>query len=449
MINLRPYQQDAIDNIKAAGRNHKRILLTLPCGAGKTMIMAHMAEQAQLKGNSTWIVLPRKEIYEQTLEVFDLNNIPLNMIYVGMAITTANRLDILHPPKMIIIDETHLAMASTYQKIIAKYPDAIIIGLTASPVRTDNKPLGDLYTTLIQGVSVQWLIDNQYLSPYKYYSVTVADLSELKRKGSDYDLQQATSVLDKAKIYGDVIQNWRKYANNKQTVIYCTSIKHSKKTAEMFKQAGIKAEHFDGTTSNKKRTEIIEKFRRGEITVLCNCDLISMGFDMPDIECVVLLRPTQSAALYIQQTGRPLRYKPGKTAIIIDHVGNYQKFGLPNEDREWSLTQPAKIKPKYDENGQLYVRQCLNCYGTFDSKQDICPYCGTIYIHTRTELKHLKEIKMQEIKEYKRSAALKKVANLTNIKQCKTKDEIYAFCELKGYNPKYGYFELKRRGWLK
>lgn len=385
-MQLRPYQQELFNKVSSSfNSGNRRVLMVAPCGAGKTIIMAYMAMMAAKAGRYVWVILPRVEIKEQTIETFKRCEIPLDNIYIGLTITTANKIEKLHKPDLILYDECHISVASTYWKISNAFPEAWIVGATASPIRTDDKPLGDLYQDIVEGVTVRWLIDNHFLAPYEYYSVTVADV-----------LSEDGSELMKPTVYGNVIENWRKLANDKQTVIYCASVKHSMITAERFREAGIKAEHFDGSTPAAERKRLVDKFKAGEIKVLCNCDLISMGFDMPDIGCVVLLRPTESTALYIQQSGRALRYKPGKVAVIIDMVGNYQKFQLPDEPYEWSLEQSPKKRKLIDSEGNFTVRTCGNCFMVFKTAP-VCPYCGCEYKLKPRELKAHEDIELKRI----------------------------------------------------
>ena len=390
-MELRPYQLDLLRKAVSEFREGKRrVLVVSPCGSGKTVLMAQMAAKAQDNGKNVWVILPRQEILEQTLETFDRCGIPLNTIYVGMAITTANRVGELPTPDLILFDECHISVANTYWKIVNAAPKAYIVGLSASPVRTDNRPLGSLYETLVEGVTVRWLIDNKYLAPYEYYSVSVADLSAMS------DCNDAAEFLMKPAVYGRVVSEWQKLANGVSTVVYCASVKHSRETAKAFSDAGINAVHFDGSTPYQERKQIVERFRNGEIQVLCNCDLISMGFDMPDIGCVVMLRPTQSASLYIQQSGRALRYKFGKTAIIIDAVANFARFQLPDEPYEWSLDTPIKQRKELDENGNFYIRTCDKCFKVFQTAP-VCPFCGAEYpLHPR-EIKAHEDIELQRI----------------------------------------------------
>ena len=436
-MELRPYQQDLFNKVsKSFDSGNRRVLMVAPCGAGKTIIMAYMAMRAAQAGRYVWVILPRVEIKEQTVETFKRCNIPLKNIYIGLTITTANRMDKLHKPDLILYDECHISVASTYWKISDAFPNAWIVGATASPIRTDDKPLGDLYQDIVEGVTVRWLIDNKYLAPYEYYSVTVADI-----------LSEDGSELMKPTVYGNVIENWMRLAGNKQTVIYCTSVKHSMITAEKFRQAGIKAEHFDGTTPARERKQMVDKFKAGEIQVLCNCDLISMGFDMPDIGCVVLLRPTESTALFIQQSGRALRYKPDKVAIIIDMVGNYQKFQLPDEPYEWSLESSPKKRKLIDDEGNFTVRTCMNCYMVFKTAP-VCPFCGCQYNLKPRELKAHEDIELKRITaEEAEKAEIERKQKRKEQGMARTFPELVSIAKERGYkNPSaWAYMVLKSR----
>lgn len=432
-IVLRPYQQDLFDKTSNAFKQgYRRVLVESPCGSGKTILLTKMASIAQSKGKTVWFILPRQEIMDQTLETFKKCGVPQNTVYIGMIITMANHINELPPPDMIIYDECHISVSNTYNKISSTFPNAFIVGATASPCRTDNRPLGDLYETLIHGVTVRWLIDNNYLAPFDYYSVPLADLSSAETDG-EYDTTKASELLMTSVIYGNIIENWNKFAHNVPTVVYCCSIKHSKKTAEMFNDVGIKAVHFDGSTPTNERKQIIDDFRNGKFKVLCNCDLISMGFDMPDIGCVMMLRPTQSASLYIQQSGRALRYKPNKRAIIIDMVGNYNRFQLPDESYEWSLSQSVKKRKEFNEDGTLSIRQCENCFRCFKTAPK-CPYCGFEYKVKGRELKSIEDVELKRIEAVQKEEQekQKKEARM-EVGACRTIADLQKIAKERGY----------------
>ena len=288
----------------------------------------------------------------------------------------ANRPERYPAPDFIIFDECHFSAANTWQKIINAYPDCFITGLTATPCRLDGKPLGNIYTDLLVGITANELIAQGYLSRYKYFAPTVSDLSSLKIRGKDYDAQSATELLSQRAVFGNVIDNYKQYADGLQTICYCSSIKHSEDMASEFNRHGISARHFDGNTHAKERADIIQRFRDGEIKILCNVDLISVGFDCPDCYCCILLRPTLSTALYIQQACRALRPAEGKTAIILDCVNNYQRHGLPTDDRvEFADKLQAATS---DRRGWEILRQSLRgmlCDVSVNGKRLSCVRC--------------------------------------------------------------------------
>ena len=441
-MKLRSYQQDLFNKVTAKfAEGHRRVLVESPCGSGKTVLMAYMSQAAQAAGKTVWVILPRQEIMDQTYATFERCGVGLENIHIGMTMTTANHIDELPTPDLILYDECHISVANTYWRISDAFPNAWIVGATASPCRTDNRPLGDLYTTIVNGVSVRWLIENHHLAPYKYYSVPVVTDDEADNKSVHYE-----DVLMKPSVYGSVIDSYRKYADGIQTVVYCTSVKHSKETAEKFNEAGIKALHLDGTVPPELRREAIQDFRDGKIKVLCNCDLISMGFDMPDIGCVILLRPTNSTALHVQQSGRALRYKPGKTAVIIDMVGNYTRHGLPDDDREWSLTKSVSKRKQLDDAGNLYIRMCPECFMTF-RQADTCPFCGTPYPLSPREIKAKEEIELARITAEEMAAVelAKKKARM-EVGQCKTLDDLWRVARERGYAPGWVYKMSKVKG---
>lgn len=400
-----------------------------------------MAAASQKNGKTVWFLVHRKELLDQTIDTFNRFGIERKSIYIGMVGTYANHLDRYPKPDFIVFDECHFSMAATWQKIINAYPEAYIVGLTATPCRLDGKPLNATYENLIVGVSTKQLISMGYLSDYRYYAPTIADLKGLKKTKGDYDTKQQEVILSQKAIFGDVIKHYKQLAYGKQTICYCSTIKHSEAMAEEFRASGINAVHFDGNTPKKQRTEIIEKFRNKEITVLCNVDLISVGFDVPDCHCCILLRKTASTALFIQQSCRALRPQEGKTAIIIDHVGNYIEHGMPDDDREWSLTGKLKNNSRFNEKGELVVRQCMNCFGTFKTAS-VCPYCGWVYESTPEEIKQYKEIELQEI----RAAQIEKVKNYKSPDECETVQEFYDYAKIKGYKPGWAYHASRSRG---
>lgn len=247
-------------------------------------------------------------------------------------------------PDYLLIDEAHHSEADTYQLLFEKYPKAIKIGFSATPERLDGKGLDNSYQNIIIGKSVRELIDNHILSDYKYYAPSTSD--SLHYSISPKYLEVGGEAFFKAvrkdssyqkKIYADVLKTWIEKGENKQTILFAPSIAMSKTFAKEFNQNGIKAVHIDGAMRKADRKETLEAFRRGEIKIICNVDLISEGFDMSDADCVILTRPTESLAMFMQQAFRAMRYREGKTAIILDHANNIALHGEIDQIFDWSL----------------------------------------------------------------------------------------------------------------
>lgn len=447
-MQLRPYQEELLNQTRQAfQQGYNSPCIVLGCGGGKTVLFAYMAEQSQKKGNTVWFLVHRKELLDQTIETFNRFNINRETIHIGMVATYANNLDKYPKPDFIIFDECHFSAAKTWQKIINKFPNVKIAGLTATPTRLDQKPLGGIYDTLVIGDSAKKLINKGYLAPYRYYAPPVTDLSSLQMKGRDFDKEKATELLSTNAIFGDVINHYVSLANGLQAICYCSTIKHSEDMAKAFQDNNINAVHFDGNTPKKERTEIIEKFRNKEIQILCNVDLISVGFDCPDVDCCILLRPTMSTALYIQQSNRALRYRKDKVAVILDHVNNYERHGLPDDEREWSLENSYKQEEAFNENGELKIRQCPSCFSTFKTA-NVCPYCGYEYELKEIEIKNIKEIELREIKELEEKEIQKIVLDYREPNECKNMKELAEYAKNRNYKNGWVYHQSKARGWL-
>jgi superfamily II DNA or RNA helicase len=232
--------------------------------------------------------------------------------------------------------------------------------------------LGEVYSDLITSVSTQWLIENGYLAPYKYYSVKLADTSTLHTVAGEFKHDEVAQLMEHKEIYGDTVKQWKRLAEGTKTIVYCASVEAAKMTSERFSSEGYSSIAIDGNTPKNERENAMMAFRRGDVGILCNCELFGEGLDVPDCECVVLLRPTQSLTLFIQQSMRSMRYMPNKTAIIIDHVGNCYRHGLPDDEREWSL------EPKHKQENIVKIRECKECFAVYPPTLPKCPYCGAV-----------------------------------------------------------------------
>ncbi len=350
------------------------------------------ADMARRTKGETLILVHRNELKQQHIELLSSLNINAR---VETYQTEYRRLGQHSKPQLLIVDEAHLSKSNTWSKVI-EYYDTYTVGMSASPVRLDSRPLGDIYSALVTGVDVKWLIEHHRLAPFEYYAPTAVDTSGLRVVCGDYVASDLEKLMNERAIYGNVVDSYKRFAQGEKSICYCISVEHATKTAETFKNAGISAEVLSAKTPAARRKRIMDDFRNGKITVLCNCTLLSEGISIDEISCVMLLRPTESVALGIQQMMRCMRYMPGKTAKIIDFVANYTRVGLPDDDREWSLGEPLKRKKQLNENGDFYIRSCPECFMTFKTAP-ICPFCGTEYpLHPR-EIKAHEEIELQRI----------------------------------------------------
>lgn len=430
---LRDYQQDLYDKtLKALRGGYRRILVVAPCGAGKSYLFAQMAKNTK---GSVLVLVHRSELREQHEEL--MKSLGITNVRISTYQSENKHIGYKQKPSLLIVDEAHLSRSNSWAKII-NYYDTYTIGFSATPVRLDNRPLGDIYEVLVDGVDTRWLIDHQRLAPYEYYAPMTVDTSQVRVMAGDFVLGDLEKLMNERAIYGDVIGSYQKIAGGERAIAYCVSVEHARRTSDAFNNAGIRATHLSADTSPNERRRIMEDFRDGRITVLCNCTLLSEGISIDEISCVMLLRPTQSVALGVQQMMRSMRYLPGKTAKILDFVGNYARIGLPDDDREWSLEKPIQKRKLTDENGNFYIRSCPECFMTF-ATAPVCPFCGAEYpLHPR-EIEAHKEIELQRITEAEaaRVAEIKKQARIEQ-GRAQTFEELVALGRKRGYaNPAF------------
>lgn len=447
MGELRPYQVDLVSRLSRSWRTgHKAPCIVLPCGGGKSVIVAEIAKRTTENGKLVLFLVHRKELCDQIRSTFKWWGVDMDLCNIMMVQTAAKRLQRMECPSLIITDENHHSKAATYKKIYDAFSNAYRVGVTATPVRIDGSGLGDVNDDLIIGVSAKWLIENKCLAPYDYYAPSDIDMSSLHTRHGEYDMTEAEQMLSDKCVYGDVIRHYNKYACGVKAVCYCVSIGYSNRMAQEFCDAGIPAAHIDGSTPKSERDRIITDFRNGSIKILCNVDLISEGFDVPDCGCAILLRPTKSLTLYIQQSMRCMRYKEGKRAVILDHVGNVWRFGMPDDDREWSLETRKKkqVDEKYD------IISCEYCFFTFPKiningkHMTHCPNCNM----PLKKLKSKEKINTEPTEE--KGALLEKVTEVRVIpampSMCRTVKDLSMYAKAKGYKPGWVYHTAKRMG---
>ncbi|MCQ8279885.1 DEAD/DEAH box helicase [Acetobacteraceae bacterium KSS8] len=377
-VELRPYQIEMVSGFRAAfQRRHRRVLGQLPTGGGKGRLLGHMGRAVSAKQKRILIVAHRAELVEQICGNLDAEGVQhgrvqpgwpmLNYpVLVGMVQTVSRRLHKLPAPDLIMIDEAHHTPAGQYQGMLNAWPDALVLGVTATPARTDGAGLGDFFDHMVQGPSTRELIDQGFLAPYDYFLPSPDfDATALAMEGSDYRTADVLRAVTKAKIVGDAVQHYAKHLNGRPAIAFCVGVKHVYSVAEQFMAAGIAAAGIDGTLPMAERKQRLDDLAAGRIQVLTAADVVSEGVDIPAVAGAILLRPTCSVGLYLQQVGRALRPKPdGSRAIILDHVGNARKHGFPSDPRNWTLDGS---KPK----DAVKIRTCDTCLRAFPIKDAV------------------------------------------------------------------------------
>lgn len=445
MFKLFGYQQELVDKARQSlAKGNHSVLLVSPAGSGKSVVIAEIARRAVEKGGHVLFMVHRKELVEQIRETFKADEIDLAHTTIMTVGRIKNRLGKLPKPTLIITDETHHALAKTYLTIYDHYSDVTRLGFTATPWRLSGKGLKDVYDDMVEGPSVQWLIDHSYLADFTMYGYDSGDDSQLKKSSTGDYTGRSMDDYAKTIIRGDVIKTWREKANGRKTIVYCHAVWFSKEVTQAFNNAGIKAAHVDSKTPAGERSKIMADFKAGKIMVLCNCDLISEGFNVPDCSCVVLLRPTESLVLYIQQSMRSMRFVPGKHAVIIDQVGNFKKFGTPAAPHTWTLEDHKKKKGNGGGQPGPPVRTCEKCFAVIPAQSRICPICGAEIEVTKTELDIDRDASLDDVTQFKPFAASYIVTKRPS--ELKTRQDLEEYAKAKGYKPGWVYYQLKKRG---
>jgi DNA repair protein RadD len=400
MTELRPYQTDVVgeyDRTVAAGR--KRIMLVAPTGSGKTIVASAIIARAVERHQSVLVLAHRREIIGQTSRKLHDHGIRHGVIQAGMekllrpmeAVQVASVQTLwvravrseampLPPANLLIIDEAHHCPANTYSKIIDAYPDAVLLGLTATPCRGDGRGLGGIFETLIECPQVATLIEQKYLVKTRVYAPVDPDLRGVRTQAGDYVENQLADRMDRPKLVGDIVTHWHKYGERRKTVVFACSVGHSIHIRDEFIRAGVRAEHIDGSTPKDQRDATLARLASGEIDLVSNCLVLTEGWDMPVVGCCILARPTKKMGLFRQMIGRVLRPADGKPdAIVLDHSGAVFRHGLPEDRVEWTLnpdrraTAPEHQKRQSARESKLI--ECSQC-STLRIGGKPCPNCG-------------------------------------------------------------------------
>lgn len=397
---LRPYQLDILPRIGAAWREGRRApLLVAPTGSGKTVMAAEIIRRSVTHGWRVLFLAPRRELIDQAHDKLTAAGLEVSVVMAGdgrrndFALVSVASVDTLHArrmpdggyrvldPDLIVVDEAHLFVTPLRAGLLMHWPKARLVGLTATPARKDGRALGMVFDELIEVASVAQLTTDGFLVPGRYYSISDPDLTKVRTTAGEWNAKDLAEAMDRPQLVGDVVATWLARAGSRRTVVFASSIAHSAGLANVFRAHGVAAEHVDANTPTSERAATFDRFRRGETQVLTNCTLASYGFDLPELDCVVLARPTKSLVLYLQMLGRGLRPAPRKErCLVLDHAGVVRRFGFADEPREWSLegrVRDWRDEPQRggrDAQPEPRLRDCPKCKALFTGRQ--CPECG-------------------------------------------------------------------------
>lgn len=387
---LRPYQQKALDEIRGIyAKKSKRVLLHLATGAGKTVIFCQVLKSVFEKGKHAIMVVRGRHLVSQAADRLAREGIAHGVMMPGhwnnnerapiqvCSIDTLRARKKAPPADIIIIDEAHHAVSDSYRELIAMYPDAFILAVTATPYHDDG--LGHIAREVVKPISMKNLIEQKYLVPPIYYAPSTPDMKRAKIVKGDYSASDVEKIMLDSSTYitGDIITHWRKLGENRPTICFAATIKHSEFIAAEFTKNGIACEHIEANTSQHVRDSAIERLVNGELKIITNVGILCTGVDIPQVSCIIMARPTQSYMLYVQQAGRGTRIAEGKKDfIILDHAGNVMRHNFITLERE-AVIDPVDRKKKSKKSEVENIRQCKSCFAIYEASNAGCPMCGS------------------------------------------------------------------------
>ena len=443
MLELRNNQMGFVAGLRGSfARGNRAVLGVAPTGFGKTCVFSYLAARLVENRKRLVILNHREELTEQISRTLHQFNVGHGIIAAGMqydrrplahvasVFTLARRLDTTLVPDYVVIDEAHHCISgSTWGKVIERWracnAGLKVIGVTATPERLSGEGLGQVFDDMVMGPTTAELIAAGWLAPYRLFAPPIeqqADLSGVHTKMGEFARGEAAAAVDKPAIIGSAVSHYRKYLDGAPAVAFCASIAHAQHVAEQFRAEGFRAASIDGGMEKDTRRSVVRDFASGQLNVMTSCDLVSEGFDIPGMVGAIMLRPTQSLALYLQQVGRALRICPGKSsAVLLDHVGNSARHGLPDDEREWSLAgRDRKSKADRDPD-DVAIKQCKACFAISRATAAVCRECGKPFIAVARKVEE-KEGELQEVDpavaraEFMRSrAAAADIESLTQV----------------------------------
>lgn len=448
---LRDYQMKMLtDALSLMRQGYRRILIQAPTGAGKTVLAAALLGGVMQLGLTGEFIVHRKELIKQTSASFDRSGLAHGFVASGFQMdldsaiilagiqTLVNRMGLMIPPNLAVVDECHHATSATWASVLEQYAGCYIIGLTATPERLDGRGLNEQFDVMVKGPPVAWLIENGYLSPYELFAPTIPDMSGVGETAGDYNRKRTGEVMGQSKVVGDIVEHYLRLAPGEQGIVFAPTRDVSRKYADAFRAHGVAAMHVDGDTDDKERDWFDDAFRAGEIRIGCNVDLFGEGYDVPNISYVGDGAPSKSRIKVAQRWGRCLRPSPGKArGIIADHAGNAlpplfggQGHGLPDDDYEYSM-EGRERRSKAAASDATPITQCPKCFLVYPSSSKRCPRCETAAPPMPRQVKQ-QEGKLSKVEReaLKRAAAVRRKQEE---RECNSFDEFYSLGRARGY----------------
>ncbi len=383
----RAYQDDAVEELRENFRRGLTAqLLVMPTGTGKTATASKIIESALRKGRRILFLAHRKELIDQCSKTLDEFNVDHGVIKskhwrtrpeLPVQVASVQTLIKRDHPKadIVILDEAHRALNATNQTICGWYPDALKLGLTATPWRLDGRGLGALYQTIVAPITMQQAVDASFLLPLRIYEPERPDLKGLARSAGDYNQKQLHQRLtENPKRVGNIVENWIELGESQRGVVFASSVADSLEIVRKFIEAGVRAEHLDGDTHETLRDQILERIASGETQVVSNVDVLVEGYDLPSLGCVTLAKPTLSLTRFLQQVGRGMRpFGEQRYCIVLDHAGCVHRHGDPARERTWSL-EDRILRDEEDDRPAPPIT-CEVCKCVRNANVFHCPVC--------------------------------------------------------------------------
>jgi DNA repair protein RadD len=399
MTELRPYQINAVADInRVVAIGKRRPLLIAPTGAGKTVVVTEIIRQYVAQSKRVVVIAHSREIITQTSLKLSAHSIAHGIILAGLTMQLDEPVQVcsvqtlwaramrtekmpLPPADLLIVDEAHHCPARTYRRIIESYPNAILLGATATPCRGDGRGLGGIFDVIVETPQVADLIAEKFLVKTRVYAPVNPDLQDVEVRKGDYVEAQLAERIDRDDLVGDIVTHWHKHGERRKTVCFAINVAHSLHIRNEFIRSGVKAEHIDGQTPKPDRDAVLRRLASGETELVSNCAVLGEGWDLPAVSCIVLARPTRKMGLYRQMVGRVLRPAPDKfNAIVLDHSGAVFRHGFVEDRVDWSL-DPERRAESPTHNSRLrsgYSSRLLECSQCSSMRVagEACPHCG-------------------------------------------------------------------------